>query len=90
MPIIKDYKKAIRKIKDISSRFDLSKCRKEYLTVERIISDVRLKGDKALIKFSKQFDKAQPTHFRVSKRAINNSTKNISRDVKINSLCCFS
>ncbi|MBI3308824.1 MAG: hypothetical protein HYZ79_05575 [Candidatus Melainabacteria bacterium] len=56
MPIIKDYKKAIRKIKDISSRFDLSRCRKEYLTVERIVSEVRLKGDKALIKFSKQFD----------------------------------
>ena len=78
MPIIKDIKKIKKKISSISSRFDSSKRKKELKIVEKIIEDVRKKGDKALFYYTKKFDKVNLTSLSVPKSQINNSTKQIS------------
>ena len=79
MPIIKDLKKAKKKIEAISSRFDLSKMKKEYKSVETIVNTVRQKGDKALIYYTKKFDKVNLKNIRASKVEIQNSTKQVSK-----------
>ena len=79
MSIIKDIKKAKKKIDDICSRFDLSKRKKELKAVEQIIENVKRKGDKALIYYTKKFDKVILKKIKVSKSEINNSTKQISK-----------
>lgn len=79
MPILKDIKKAEKKIEDISSRFDLSKRKKEHKTVEEIIDNVRKNGDKALISYTKKFDKITLSEIKVSTTEINKSNLNISK-----------
>ncbi len=79
--IIKDIEKAKKKIDDISSRFDLSKMNKEYKSVEAIVNNVEKSGDKALIYYTKKFDKVNLKTIRVSKSEINNSTKHISKSL---------
>ena len=79
MPIIKDFKQAEKKIQDISLRFDLSKRKKELKVVENIIDNVKKKGDKALVYYTKKFDEVSLTSIRVSKSEINNSIKGISK-----------
>ena len=79
MPIIKDIKKAKKKILEISNRFDLSKRKKELKLVENILENVKRKGDKALIYYTKKFDKVNLNNIRVSKSEINNSTRYLSR-----------
>ena len=77
--ILKDIKKAKKKIEDISSRFDLSKMKKEYKSVESIVNNVRQNGDKALIFYTKKFDKVNLKSIKVSQSEITNSTKHISK-----------
>jgi len=79
MPIIKDYKKAKKKIKEISSRFDLSKRKKEYEIVEKIVEDVKTQGDKALFSYTKKFDKQNLKSLRVSKKELDGSLSKISK-----------
>ena len=79
MPIIKDFKKAKKKVVEISTRFDLSKRKEELIAVEKIIDTVKRKGDKALIYYTKKFDKVLLKSIRVSQSEIKNSTKYISR-----------
>lgn len=83
MPIIKDIKKAKKKINEISSRFDLSKMNKEYKSVETIVNNVRQNGDKALIYYTNEFDKVNLKSIKVSQAEINNSTKYISKPLLI-------
>ncbi len=79
MPIIKDIKKAKKKIDDISSRFDLSKMSKEYKLVEAIINNVKKNGDKALIHYTNKFDKVNLKSVEVPQSEINSSTKYIPK-----------
>lgn len=79
MPIIRDIKKAKKKIEEISSRFDLSKRTKELKTVENIIDNVKRKGDKALIFYTKKFDKFNLKNIKVSNAEIQNSTRFVSK-----------
>lgn len=79
MPIIKDYKKAKNKTIEISSRFDLSKRKKEYEIVESIVEDVKKRGDKALFFYTKKFDKVELKDLKVSKKEINASLKKIPK-----------
>ena len=82
MPIINDFQKAKKKIEQISSRFNLLSLGKEYKNVERIIDQVRKTGDKALLYYSKKFDKVTLSKIRVSNSEINNSSKQISKELK--------
>ena len=77
--ILKDIEKAKKKIDDISSRFDLSNIDKEYKSVEDIVNNVKKNGDKALISYTKKFDKVNLKSIQVSQAEINNSTKYISK-----------
>ncbi len=77
--ILKDIKKAKNKIAAISSRFDLSGMKKEYKSVESIVNNVRQKGDKALVFYTKQFDKINLKSIKISQAEINNSIKHISK-----------
>lgn len=79
MPIIKDLKKARKKVLLISNRFDLSKRKKELQVVTKILSEVKKKGDKALIYYAKKFDKVSLTNIKVPASKIQNSTKYISK-----------
>ncbi len=79
MPIIKDIKKAKKKIDDITSRFDLSRMNKEYESVEAIVSNVKNNGDIALIYYTKKFDNVGLKTIHVSQNEINNSIKYISK-----------
>ena len=81
--ILKDIRKAKKKIEDISSRFDLSKMNKEYKSVEEIVNNVKKNGDKALIYYTKEFDKVNLRTIRVSKSEIQSSTKHISKSLLI-------
>lgn len=81
MPIIKDIKKAKKKIEEISSRFDLSKMRKEYKLVEAIIDSVKQNGDKALIYYTNKFDNVNLKSVKVPQNEINGSTKHISKSL---------
>lgn len=78
MPIIKDYNKALQKVEEISSRFDLSKRKKELKIVQSILEDVKNNGDKALRKYAKRFDKFDLKNVKVPKEEINKSTSSIS------------
>ena len=79
MPIIKAYKKAVKKVNEISSRFDLSKRKKEQRIVETILEQVKKKGDKALVYYTKKLDKVTLKTIKISKAEINNSTKHIPK-----------
>ena len=79
--IIKDIEKAKKKIDEISSRFDLSKMDKEYKSVEAIVNNVKKNGDKALIFYTKKFNRVDLKTIRVSKSEIKNSTKHISKSL---------
>lgn len=79
MPIIKDFKKAKKKVDEISSRFDLSKRKRELVSVGRILENVKKKGDSALIYYAKKFDKVNLKDIKVSRAEIKNSTKHISK-----------
>lgn len=81
MPIIKDFKKSKKKIEQITSRFDLSTRKKELKLVEKIIENVKRKGDKALVYYTKKFDKVNLKSIRVSNTEIANSTKYISKSL---------
>ena len=83
MPIIKDIEKAKKKIDDISSRFDLSKMKKEYKSVDAIVNNVKRNGDKALIHYTKKFDRGNLKIIQISKSEITNSTKYISKSLLI-------
>src|SRR3989338_5080506 len=78
MPIIKDFQKAKKKVLDISGRFDLSKRKKEIKSVENILEQVKKNGDKALVYYTKYFDKFDLKNIKVSNAEINNSTKHLS------------
>lgn len=77
--IITDLKKAKKKIKDILSRFDLSEMNKEYKSVKVIVNNVKKNGDKALIYYTKKFDKINLKSIKVSPVEIKNSTNHISK-----------
>ncbi len=77
MPIIKNYKEAKKKVKEISSRFDLSKRKTELEIVEKIIEDVKKNGDKALFEYTKKFDKQVLKSLRVSKKDLDNSVSSL-------------
>jgi histidinol dehydrogenase len=79
MPIIKNYKSAKKKVKEISSRFDLSKRKKEYEIVEKIVEDVKNQGDKALFLYSKKFDKQNLKTLKVNKKELDGSLSKISK-----------
>ena len=81
MPIIKDLKKVKKKIDEISSRFDLLRMKKEYKSVETIVNTVRQKGDKALIYYTKKFDKVNLKSIKVSQSEITNATKHIPKSL---------
>lgn len=81
MPIIRNIKKAKKKIEEISSRFDLSKRKKELRVVERIIDDVRRKKDKALVYYTKKFSGVDLASVKVSPGEIKSSTKYISKSL---------
>ncbi len=72
MPIIKDIEKAKKK-------FDLSKMNKEYKAVEVIVNNVKKNGDKALISYTKRFDRVDLKSIQISQVEINNSIKHISK-----------
>lgn len=73
MPIINEFEKAKKRIKDISSRFDLSKRKKELKSVESIVANVKQNGDKSLIYYTSKFDKVKLEKFRVDVSEINKS-----------------
>ncbi|OGI08882.1 MAG: histidinol dehydrogenase [Candidatus Melainabacteria bacterium RIFCSPLOWO2_02_FULL_35_15] len=77
--IIKDLKKAKKKIKDILSRFDPSEMNKEYKSVQVIVNNVKKNGDKALIYYTKKFDEINLKSIKVSPVEIKNSTNHISK-----------
>lgn len=79
MPIIKDFKKAKKRVGEISSRFDLSKRKRELISVSRILENVKKKGDLALIYYAKKFDKVNLKNIKVSRAEIENSTKQIPK-----------
>ena len=79
MPILKDFNKAKKKIKEISNRFDLSIRKKEQLIVQSIIDNVKKNGDKALYFYTKKFDGVTLKNLRVTKADINNSTKHLEK-----------
>lgn len=79
MPIIKNIKKAKKKIIEITSGFDLSKRHKEQKIVQNILNNVKSKGDKALIYYTKKFDKVSLKNIKVSYKAISDSKKHISK-----------
>lgn len=81
MPIIKDYEKAKKKTIEISSRFDLSKRKKEYEIVESIVEDVKKRGDKALLFYSKKFDNISLRSPKVSKKELDLSVNKISKSL---------
>ena len=81
MPIIKDLEKAKNKIKRISSRFSLSNRFKEFKAVEKIINNVRENGDKALIYYTKKFDRVKLQSLKITKKEIADSTKHINNDL---------
>ncbi len=79
MPIINEFEKAKKKIKDISSRFDLSKRKKELKSVESIIENVKQNGDKSLIYYTSKFDKVKLGKFKVKTKEINKASDYISK-----------
>lgn len=79
MLIIKDIKKARKRIQEISTRFDLWERKKELKAVEAIIESVKRRGEKALIYYTKKFDKVSLKSIKVSKSEIQNSTKFLSK-----------
>ena len=81
MPIIKDFQKAKKKVSDISNRFDLSKRKKEIKSVKNIFEQVKKKGDKALVYYTKRFDRFDLKNIRVSSGEINNSVKHLSKSL---------
>lgn len=81
MPIIQDYKKAIKKVQELSTRFDISKRKKQYKLVEKIVNDVYKKGDRALFYYTKKFDNVLLKSTRIPLSQIQNSTKYISKDL---------
>ncbi|MBI2995828.1 MAG: histidinol dehydrogenase [Candidatus Melainabacteria bacterium] len=81
MPTIKNLDKAKERILKISSRFNLSKKKKELKVVENIVENVREKGDKALIYYTRKFDKRELKNILVSKSEIKKARKQIARDL---------
>ena len=79
MTIIKDIKKAKKKILDISGRFDLSKRKLELKAVEKICENVKNQGDKALNFYTNKFDGINLKNIKVSVSEINNAPKHISK-----------
>ncbi len=81
MSIIKDIKKAKKKILDISGRFDLSKRKLELKAVEKICENVKTQGDKALIFYTSKFDGVNLKNIKVSISEINNAPEHISKSL---------
>jgi histidinol dehydrogenase len=81
MPIIKDIKKAKKKILEMKSRFNLSQRKKEFKSVEQIIENVREKGNKALKFYSKKFDKVDISEFKISAKRLKNASGGIKRNL---------
>ena len=81
MPTIKNFKKAKKKILEISARFDLSKREKETKSVQMIVDAVRKSGDRALIYYTRKFDKVNLRNILVKKSEIKSSTKFVSREL---------
>ena len=79
MPIIKDISKAKKKIQEITGRFDLSKRKKESKLVQNIIENVKASGDKALIYYTKKFDKVSLKILKIPANQIQNSTKSLGK-----------
>lgn len=51
-------------------------------SVQGILDDVRLNGDKAVIKYTEQFDRVSHTHMAVSRSEISSAAKNLDRKLK--------
>ena len=79
MTIIKDFKKAKKKILSISGRFDLDKRKQELKAVENICEKVKKQGDTALLFYTKKFDRVDLKNIRVSASEINSAIKHISK-----------
>ena len=81
MPIITDFKRAKKKILGMKSRFNLSQRKKEFKSVEKIVENVKKRGDKALILYSKKFDNIDISDFRISHKRLNNDSKKIKKSL---------
>jgi len=70
-----------KKLQDIYNR-SLPRSRRIKEKVERILEDVRLQGDDALIRYTKKFDKVKlsPRNLRVSEAEISSAYQNIDPD----------
>ena len=75
--------KGCRKVGEIDDK-EIFICKKREFEekVERIIEDVRLQGDEALIKYTKKFDgvKLSPKSLRISEAEISGAYQNIEPD----------
>lgn len=77
MPIIKDFKKARNKIAEISSRFDLSKRKKELRILGNISENIKRKGNRALFYYTQKFDKVNLKTLKIPVSKIKDSTRYI-------------
>ncbi len=83
MPVINEFEKVKKKIQDISSRFDLSKRKKELKSVESIIENVKQNGNKSLIYYTSKFDKVNLEKIKVESKEINKSLNHISKALSV-------
>ena len=82
MEIIKNKQKIIQEMKRISQRTSSGQHKKIDLIVERILQDVKVNGDKAVEKYTKQFDGFCPNPMQISNLELKNAWDNIDDNLK--------
>ena len=82
MKIINNKKDAIEELKRISTRTNSENNNKINTIVEEILQEVKISGDKAVEKYTKQFDGFNPNPMQVSADQIKNAWDEIDNNLK--------
>ena len=82
MEIIKNKQKAIQEMKRISQRTSSGHHKKIDLIVEKILQDVKVNGDEAVEKYTKQFDGFCPNPMQISNHELKNAWDNTEDNLK--------
>ena len=82
MKIINNKKDAIEELKRISTRTNSDNNNKINTIVEEILQEVKISGDKAVEKYTKQFDGFNPDTMQVSADQIKNAWDEIDNNLK--------